>query len=80
MTLALPRIGVWTGQFASLSATAVRTAAKELEALGYGVLWYGEAFGREAVALGSLLLESTEEMVVVARAILDELQQTFGNR
>ncbi len=66
MTARLPSVGVWTGQFASLPAGDVRIAARGLEAMGYGALWYGEAFGREAIALGSLLLESTDRMVVAS--------------
>ena len=58
--------GVWTGQFASLPAVQVRAAVARLEELGYRSIWYGEAFGREAIALGSLILESSERTVAVS--------------
>ncbi|MCP3974345.1 MAG: TIGR03620 family F420-dependent LLM class oxidoreductase [bacterium] len=60
------RIGAWTGQFASLAHGDVRHAAAHLESLGIPALWYGEAFGREVMALGSLLLESTSSLVVAS--------------
>ncbi len=41
-----------------------REVALELEELGYGALWFGEAFGREALTNASLLLSSTKRMVI----------------
>lgn len=60
------RVGVWTSQFAALPQREVRDAVAHLETLGLPALWFGEAFGREAMALGSLLLESTKRMVVAS--------------
>ena len=60
------RVGVWTSSFAALDHGTVRESAAHLESLGLGSLWFGEAMGREAFSLGSLLLESTDEIVVAS--------------
>ena len=60
------RVGAWSGQLAGLPHAQVRRAAAHIEDLGLGALWYGEAFGREAMALGSLILESTEHLIVAS--------------
>ena len=60
------RVGVWTSVFAALDHRSVRDGAAHLESLGLRSLWYGEAMGREAFALGSLLLESTRETIVAS--------------
>lgn len=41
-----------------------REIALELEELGYGALWFGEATGREALTNASLLLAGTKRMVI----------------
>lgn len=60
------RVGAWTGQFAALPHGEVRRAIAHIEQLGMPALWYGEAFGREVMALGSLLLESSSRLVVAS--------------
>jgi len=60
----LGRVGVWTFAFEPHPAAAVRDAAAELEDLGYGTIWFGEAFGRDAYAQASLLLSATQRAVV----------------
>lgn len=60
------RVGAWTGQFAALPHGEVREATSHIESIGMRGLWYGEAFGREAMSLGSLLLESSDELVVAS--------------
>jgi probable F420-dependent oxidoreductase len=60
------KVGAWTGQLAALPHAQVRRAAAHIEDLGMQALWYGEAFGREAMALGSLILESTESLVAAS--------------
>jgi probable F420-dependent oxidoreductase len=60
----LPRIGVWASQLALVPADEARRTATAIEALGYGVLWVGEADGREALTHAGLLLEATDELVV----------------
>jgi hypothetical protein len=52
----LGSIGVWTFAFGGQPIGKVREAAAELDELGYGAVWFGEAFGREALSLASLLL------------------------
>ncbi len=42
----------------------VREAASELEDLGSGAIWFGEAMGREALTHAGLLLAATRRIVV----------------
>ncbi len=60
------RIGVFAGALANLGVRAVRETAAEMERLGYGTLWYGEAAAREAFAHGALLLAATDTMVIAS--------------
>jgi probable F420-dependent oxidoreductase len=60
----LGRVGVWTGQLDFSPADVVRTAAQEVEALGYGAMWTGEAIGREVMTAAQLLLAATSRLVV----------------
>jgi len=62
--LAIGRVGIWTGQLDFRPAADVRAAAAEVEELGYGALWTGEAVGREVLTAASLLLEATSRLVV----------------
>jgi len=57
-------IGIWTGQFENHAAKIVQEAVFELEELGYGAIWFGEAFGREAFTHAGLLLGATHRIVV----------------
>jgi probable F420-dependent oxidoreductase len=57
-------VGVWTGQLDFSPAGVVREAAREIEALGYGALWTGEAFGREVLSIAQLLLAATDSLVI----------------
>jgi probable F420-dependent oxidoreductase len=59
------RIGVFGWPFVSDPASEVRDAARHLESLGYGALWFPESRGREAFTTASLLLEATDRIVVV---------------
>ena len=58
------RVGVWTGQLDFSPAPVVRDAAREVEELGYGALWTGEAVGREVLTAAQLLLAATDSLVV----------------
>ncbi|MGW5642727.1 TIGR03620 family F420-dependent LLM class oxidoreductase [Saccharopolyspora sp. NPDC003752] len=58
------RLGIWTFAFDPHPAARVRDAAAELEELGYGAVWFGEAFGRDAVSQAALLLDATKRIVV----------------
>lgn len=58
------RVGVWSGQFDYSPASVVRDAAREVEELGYGALWTGEAVGREVLSAAQLMLAATDSLVV----------------
>jgi len=60
----LGRVGIWTGQFDFVPAGELRAAAAEVEELGYGALWTGEAVGREVLTAAGLLLAATSRLVV----------------
>ncbi|MFF0740477.1 TIGR03620 family F420-dependent LLM class oxidoreductase [Streptomyces sp. NPDC004111] len=62
----LGRVGIWTLAHDQQPAGRVRQSAAELEELGYGALWYGEAFGRDAVGQAWLLLAATRRLVVAS--------------
>jgi probable F420-dependent oxidoreductase len=62
--LSLGRIGLWTFALEELGVPRLRETAAELEELGYGTLWFGEAFGREALTQATMLLGATSRMVV----------------
>ena len=58
------RVGIWTSALDRQRAPVVRRAAREIERLGYGALWVGEASRREAFANAALLLSATDQLVV----------------
>jgi probable F420-dependent oxidoreductase len=59
------RLGAWSFRFTDLPIGEVRAAAQRIEELGYSALWYPEVGpGREAVALGALLLAATDRVAV----------------
>ncbi len=58
------QVGIWAGQMSSLPADSLRRSAAEVERLGFGSLWFGESFGREAFAHAALLLASTDTLVI----------------
>lgn len=60
----LGAFGVWTFQLDILPAARMQETAAELEELGYGALWYGEATGREALTKAGLLLAGTKRIVI----------------
>lgn len=57
------RTGVWWSTD-SRPISEVQEAAAELEELGYGSLWFGEAYGKEALTQAGALLAATRRMVV----------------
>jgi probable F420-dependent oxidoreductase len=63
-TVQLGTIGIWTGGLDAFPAARVQEAAAELEELGFGALWFGEAFGREALTTAGLLLAGTKRIVI----------------
>jgi probable F420-dependent oxidoreductase len=60
----LGRTGIWTSALDRQPAAVVREAVAEIEALGYGTLWVGEAARREAFANAALLLSASTRLVV----------------
>jgi probable F420-dependent oxidoreductase len=62
--LKLGQAGVWTTQLEALPAMQAQETAAELEELGFGALWFGEALGREALTQASLFLAKTKRMVI----------------
>ena len=60
----LGRVGVWTGQLDFSPVGVVRDAAREVEELGYGAMWTGEAVGREVLTAAQLLLTASDSLVV----------------
>jgi probable F420-dependent oxidoreductase len=61
------KLGVWSGAFAVAPAEAARPAAAEIEALGYGCLWYPEGLGtRESFTNGAVLLQATERIRIAS--------------
>ncbi|MFF7243541.1 TIGR03620 family F420-dependent LLM class oxidoreductase [Embleya sp. NPDC008237] len=59
-------VGVWTFTFDAQPAGAVRDAAAEIEELGYGAIWFGEAFGRESFGQAWLLLSATTRLTIAS--------------
>jgi probable F420-dependent oxidoreductase len=57
-------VGLWTGGLDGLPVGEVGRFAAEVERLGAGGLWYGEAYGRESFAQAGLCLETTSTLVV----------------
>src|ERR1700727_3550596 len=63
-SIQLGRIGIWTRQLEEQPAAKAQETARELEELGYGALWFGEALGREVLSNAGLLLAATKRMVI----------------
>ncbi|MGC2800959.1 MAG: LLM class F420-dependent oxidoreductase [Candidatus Acidiferrum sp.] len=63
-SIQLGSIGIWTFQFEHCPAAKAREAAAELEHLGFGAIWFGEAAGREALTHASVLLAGTKRTVI----------------
>lgn len=63
VTLALPRIGVWTGALDFVPARNAQEMAVELEELGYGAIWLPEVAGRDVLAHLVFLLSATRDLV-----------------
>jgi probable F420-dependent oxidoreductase len=63
-SIQLGRVGIWTRQFEEQPAAKAQEAAHELEELGYGAIWFGEAAGREVLANSGILLAGTKRIVI----------------
>ncbi len=60
----LGRVGIWTYHLNFQPTSKVRDVVAELEALGYGAIWVGEAAYREPLASAAVLLSATSRMVI----------------
>ncbi len=58
----LGRVGIWTSSLDSLPPAAAGEVAAELDEQGWGALWFGESYGREAFTSAGLLLAATRRM------------------
>jgi probable F420-dependent oxidoreductase len=60
------RLAVFAGALSLQPAAVQREVVAEMERLGYGALWYGEAMGREAFSQGAIFLAATGRLVVAS--------------
>lgn len=60
----LGRLGVWSIGIRQVADPAVLAAAKELEQLGYGTIWYSGGSGTRGFDIGRVLLQATSRMAV----------------
>src|ERR1700687_6025384 len=60
------RLGIFAGSLTNQPATVQREVAVEMEKLGYGTLWCGEAMGREVFVQASIFLSATSSMVIAS--------------
>ncbi len=60
----LGRVGIWTAALDALEVPAARDAVAALDAQGWGALWFGEAYGREAFTAAQVYLSASQRMVV----------------
>ena len=58
------RIGIWTAALDQQPGARAQEAAAEIEALGFGALWFPEALGREAFTSAAVLLAGTRRLVI----------------
>jgi len=63
-TLQLGPIGIWTTYLDAVPAARAQEVAAELEELGFGAVWCGEAVGREALTNAAVLLAGSKRIVV----------------
>ena len=64
MTLDVGTVGIWTAALDALPVAQAQEAVGELDELGYGALWFGEAYGREAFTAAQLYLSASRRMTV----------------
>jgi probable F420-dependent oxidoreductase len=63
----LGRVGVWTLEGDKMPAAQERDFAREIEQLGYPVLWVGESVvSREVFSQMTMLLDGTEQLIVAS--------------
>lgn len=62
--LELGPVGIWTAHFSYQPAGSVRAAVAELDDLGYGSVWVGEAVHREPFVGAAMMLEASSRLTV----------------
>ncbi|HEY4027670.1 MAG TPA: TIGR03620 family F420-dependent LLM class oxidoreductase [Candidatus Dormibacteraeota bacterium] len=81
---ALGHLGIFAGELAPFPTEVQRRVVAELEELGYGAIWYGEAFARETFVQGAIFLSATRRMIVASGIAniyaRDAAAMTFGGR
>lgn len=60
----LGNVGIWTPNLDALEIPAVRETVAELDEQGWGSVWFGEAYGREAFTAAQLYLTASRRMIV----------------
>ena len=60
----LGTVGLWTGALDALPLAAALEQVAELDEQGWGALWFGEAYGREALTAAALYLGASRRMAV----------------
>ena len=80
----LGRLGIFSGDLAPFPTDVQRRVVAELEALGYGAIWYGESSARETFVQAAIFLSATERMVVASGIAniyaRDATAMAFGGR
>ncbi|MGZ6792615.1 MAG: LLM class F420-dependent oxidoreductase, partial [Mycobacteriales bacterium] len=61
---ALGPVGIWTGALDTMPLTAALEQVAAFDEQGWGALWYGEAYGREALTAAQLYLGASTRMTV----------------
>jgi probable F420-dependent oxidoreductase len=69
--VALGKTGIWTVGLTALDVGAIDEAAREIEELGYGTIWSGEAPGLRDVFTQALALLGATERLAVASGIMN---------
>lgn len=64
MNLALGPVGLWTSALDALPLAAALEQVGELDEQGWGALWFGEAYGREALTAAALYLGASRRMAI----------------
>jgi probable F420-dependent oxidoreductase len=64
MAVELGRVGIWTTTLDALEVPRARETVAEIESQGWGSLWFGEAYGREAFTAAQLYLGASSRLPV----------------
>jgi probable F420-dependent oxidoreductase len=58
------RIGIWTGTLDGLPIPELTDTVAELDEIGFGSIWFGEAYGRESLTQALVLAQSSSSLVI----------------